>query len=404
MAGLSLCLLLAIGGAVTWRAARDDDTEPSRAGAPTAAPVAVRPGAAAQVLQRLATALADGDRAAAAALAADDRVAARLRAMVDAAAAARLRGVTLRYVEEQGGAGADGTWAAAVDAAWAYGGFDDVATTGEVLVRFAADDDDGAVTIADVGGGLRTPVWMAGPVDVARGPGVLVVADAGRDADLYLRRARAALPTVTAVLDRWRPRLVVEVPADDAGLERALDVEPGLYAQIAAVSGAGGDADEPVHVFLNPDVFDGLGRSGQGVVLAHEVTHVAADAAGSAAPTWLVEGFADYVALRDTSLPLTITAGQVAARVRADGLPRALPSGAAFDTRGPHLGAVYEAAWLVCETLAARGGADALETLYRRVSAGRDLGADLRRGFGWTEADLLAAWRERLAALPGAGR
>ena len=46
---------------------------------------------------------------------------------------------------------------------------------------------------------------------------------------------------------------------------------------------------------MNPDVFDGLGRRGQEVVLDHEAAHVAGDGPGSRAPTWLVEGFADSI-------------------------------------------------------------------------------------------------------------
>ena len=37
--------------------------------------------------------------------------------------------------------------------------------------------------------------------------------------------------------------------------------------------------------------------------MSHEATHVATDASTSAVPLWLLEGFADYVALRDVDLP-----------------------------------------------------------------------------------------------------
>ncbi len=272
------------------------------------------------------------------------------------------------------------------------------------MLRFRGGPD--GVTIAGFGGGAtasgRVPVWMSGPVQVERSRDLLLVVAAGRDPATYEQSARAAVPTVSSVLADWRPRLVVEVPSDGPALERALGTEPGYYAQIAAVTGSGGEirAGSPIHVFVNPDVFDGLGRQGQDVVLAHEAVHVATDAPLSRAPTWLVEGFADFVALRTTTLPLTTTAAQVEAQVRRDGLPDALPTSAEFDTRGPHLGAVYEASWLVCLTLAERGGAQALERFYDRVGDGADLAGALRSGFDWSEADLVAAWRDRLAALP----
>ncbi|WP_167736676.1 hypothetical protein [Nocardioides sp. 1609] len=422
-----------LGGGLVVRGLVDDGPDgdvPYRASAPTAAPAVVEPAGAAQALQTLARALQEGDRSAATALAPPDDAAAatRLGDLVDAARAIRLDDVTLRYVDEEDGVSADGAWSAAVDATWSYRGFDDVPTAAEVRVGFRAVDGRVAVTgIGGAGGaggtggtggtggggagtGLRTPVWMSGPVVVARDRDVLVVAAAERGTEPYLRRARAAAPAVADVVRDWRPRLVVEVPADTAALEQTLGVEAGYYQQIAAVTGTGGTAADgaadagAVHVYVNPDVFDGLGRVGQQVVLTHEATHVATAAPGSAAPTWLVEGFADYVALRDTTLPLTRTAGQVADLVRADGLPAALPDEAEFDTRGPHLGAAYEAAWLACVTLAERGGQDVLVDLYARVSDGEALEEVLRGGFDWSEADLVRAWRDRLAGLPGAVR
>ncbi|MCU1537828.1 MAG: hypothetical protein JWP82_2179, partial [Humibacillus sp.] len=398
-------LVLVLAAALTWAVVLPDhdSTEPYVAPLASSSPTSIDPAGAARALQGLVAALSHGDRAAATALAgADDPTTAeRLGDLVDVATAARLTDLELRYVDDDGGLAVDGTWAATVDAAWAYAGFDARPTRAETSVRFR--DTAAGTVIAGVGGGtLRTPVWMSGPVQVSRSRDLLVVAASGTDLAAYVRLARAAVPTVASVVTSWRPRLVVEVPRDGAALESALGTEPGYYAQIAAVTGAGGTTtpDAPIHIFVNPDVFAGLGRAGREVVLAHEATHVATDAPTSQGPTWLTEGFADYVALRETRLPLTKTAGQVARQVRDEGLPEALPTGAQFDTRGPHLGAVYEAAWLICVTLAVRGGTSALATFYDEVSSGASLGTALRRDFGWSEADLLRAWRQRLSSLP----
>ncbi|GAA5151430.1 hypothetical protein GCM10023340_30250 [Nocardioides marinquilinus] len=407
-------MLVALG-TVTWLVVvpdepTDPDDEPYAAAVPTDGTARVDAGAAALALQRLARAVEDGDRAAAEALAdpADADAATRLGEVVDTAVAARVVDVTMRYVDEEGAPADDGTWAAAVDVGWRYAGFDRASATTEVQVRFAPSGRAGTpALVAGLGGGsLRTPVWLSGPTDVVRTRDLLVVvADPGAATETYRRLAARAVPEVASVVTTWRPRLVVEVPADGAALERALDAEEGSYGQIAAVAGtADGSvaAGSPVHVFVNPDVFDTLGPVGRQVVLTHEATHVATDAPLSQAPTWLVEGFADYVALRDVDLSLRETAGQVAGQVRADGLPTALPGTAEFDTRGPHLGAVYEAAWLVCVTLAERRDGEALERLYTRVSDGADLEQALADGFGWSVADLVRAWRARLAGLPGA--
>ena len=53
--------------------------------------------------------------------------------------------------------------------------------------------------------------------------------------------------------------------------------------------------------------------------------------------------------------------------------------------------------------LADRSGEAALVRLYDRLSTGDDLDTALRSGFGWTERDLLTAWRTRLSDLPRAG-
>ncbi|WP_148614626.1 hypothetical protein [Nocardioides rubriscoriae] len=408
MAGPSL-LLVVLVGVITWAVVLPGDGEdaPYTAPIPTATLVAVDPTGAAESLQRLVAALADGDRASATALAAPDdgATAARLGDLVDVAAAARLSDVTMRYIDDDGGLSADGTWAATVDVGWAYAGFDREPTSTEVSMRFRSTP--AGVAIAGIGGGdtsVRTPVWMSGPMQVSRSADLLVVAAVGTDLAAYVRLAETAVPTVSEVVTSWRPRLVVEVPADGAALEAALGTDPGYYAQIAAVTGAGGPVGNgaPIHIFVNPDVFGGLGRAGREVVLAHEATHVATDAPSSQGPTWLTEGFADYVALRETRLPLTKTAAQVAAQVRADGPPSALPSAAEFDTRGPHLGAVYEAAWLVCVSLAERGGTADLAAFYADVSDGTPLDRALRRDFDWSRADLVRAWRTRLRQLPGA--
>jgi hypothetical protein len=152
-------------------------------------------------------------------------------------------------------------------------------------------------------------------------------------------------------------------------------------------------------VFVNPDVFGRLRRAGAQVVLSHEATHVAVDAARSVLPLWLVEGFADYVALRDVDLPITTTAGQIIAQVRHHGPPRALPGATEFDTTTSHLGAAYEGAWLACRVLADRGGEAALVRLYRQADRGQALGAALESDFGWSARQLTHAWQDRLAGL-----
>ena len=364
------------------------------------------------MLHELADAVADGDREAAAALAPADQAAAAdlLGAVVDNAQDLGLS-LGLRYVDETGGVTADGAWTGEVAATWTYAG--DTGTEparAEVSVRFVPDGDD-MVAIAGFGrpDSGRLPVWLAGPVVVARSPGVLVVVSGqgalGRsEADRYRRLASTAVEDVRRVLPTWRGRLVVEVPGSSAALDRAMDVEPGHTSGIAAVTApvdGSPEADSPVHVFVNPEVFDRLPPIGAQVVLSHEAVHVATEAARSAIAPWLVEGFADYVALRDVDLPVTTKAAQIIGQVRRDGVPDELPGQADFATGTTHLGATYESAWLACVLLVDRGGERALVRFYGSVSTGAPLATALRQGFGLSERELTRQWQHRLRELSG---
>lgn len=360
------------------------------------------PAAAADTLAALQAAVSAGDTSAAADLGTDTPARDLLTAVVGNAEALGLSDVTLRYVTETGRtSGADG-WDGQVALTWRVDGHDVASARTELPVSFA---DHGA-SIAAIGGtGARLPLWLSGPLAVERDGDVLVAAagDAAQ-ARRYLEAARRAVAQVRAVVP-GPGGLVVEVPADAEGLQRTLDTEPGQYAAIAAVTASvdgSQAAGSPVHVFLNRAVYDDLDPAAAQVVMTHEAVHALTHAVGARqAPLWLVEGFADYVALRDVDLPLTRTAGQVAAQVRKDGVPEALPLDGEFDPSTSHLGAVYEAAWLVCVTLAEHGGERALVDLYEQVRDGGDLATALREHVGWSEADLTAAWRDRLAALPG---
>ena len=408
MVGLVALAALAAGG-IAW-AARDD--APYVAPTPEQSAQRPRPAEASAALQTLETALADGDGDAAAALApeGDPEAAELLRAV---AANARSLGLVLdlRYVDEAGSVDASGRWAGAVAATWRFlGDASSDPSRAELDVQFVPAGAD-RVAIAGFGrsGAGRVPGWLAGPVVVRRAPRVLVVVAGGgslgrSEAERYAALASTSVKVVGRVLPDWRGRLVVEVPATSAALDRALDAEPGHSAGIAAVTApADGstDTDSPVHVFVNPEVFDRLQPTGAQVVLSHEAVHVATDAARSDVAPWLLEGFADYVALRDVDLPLDTTAGQIIRQVRREGAPQHLPGPDEFATGATHLGATYESAWFACVLLAESGGERALVGLYDEVADGGSLESALQQRFGFTEAGLTRRWQQRLADLAG---
>ncbi len=391
-------------GVLGWGAlVGDDEAADFEVTLPADSSVRADAGAAALVLQELQRALSSGDTALAEELAADSAAPrALLTGVVANAERARIADVTLRYVDEIGAVAADGSWSAAVAVQWRYDGFDVEPASTETEVRFVSGPD--GTRIAGIGGEtLRTPVWLSGPLGVSRSENALVLVGDEADLPRFERLTDRAVRVVSDVVTGWDGRLVVEVPRDARGLERALGVEPGFYQQIAAVTGSADGsigADAPIHVYVNPEVFDGLGPRGQEVVLDHEAAHVAGDGPLSRAPAWLVEGFADYVALRDSTLPLATTAAQIRDQVREEGPPEALPGPAEFDTRGTHLGAVYESAWIACRVLAERGGDAAFLDFYDRVSNGESLDQALQELFGWTVDDLIQSWSAALVSLP----
>lgn len=363
---------------------------------------AASPAVAGDTVAALQAAVRAGDATAAGELGSDGDATERLSALAVNATALDLTDITFRYVTETGHTEGEGAWDGVVAVTWRHEDFDESSARVELPFSFA----DGGERIAAIGGqGHPLPVWLSGPVTVRRTAATVVFGPVPAvKLARYARWARAAAADVRGVLSR-PARLVVEVPADAEALHAALGVAKGEYDAIAAVTAPvdGSSAPgSPVHVFVNPAVYGDLDPVAAQVVMTHEAVHAVTGAAlARRDPLWLVEGFADYIALRDVDLPLSRTAGQIIAQVQQDGLPEALPSATEFDTGSSHLGAVYEAAWLVCVTLADRGGRDALVDFYDAVLGGARLGSELRTRFGWTEADLTDAWRTRLARVAG---
>ena len=407
MAGLSLCVVLAIAAAAGVMLFDDGRREVDTG---TVDVARANPAGAASALHDLVTAVEDRDAPAAAALApeGDGEAAALLAAVARNARLLDLGDVSARYVAEAGTVAADGSWTGVVALTWRIAGMDDSAARSDVLVSFAASGADVAITGfgGEAAPGRRTPLWLQGPLEVVRvdEPRVLVLADRRQGgAAATAERVLRGIEVVRRTLPGWTGAVVVEVPAGAAALDEALGVEPGTYAGVAAVTapvdGSARD-DVPVHVFVNPEVSGGLRPVGAQVVMSHELTHLATGAATSTMEPWLLEGFADWVALRDVRLPDATTLGRAVALARREGVPDHLPGPAEFDTRSADLQAAYEQAWLACRVLADRIGPAELVRLYRRVDAGAPLDGALRRS-GLARGELVAAWQRSLRNLAG---
>lgn len=396
---------LVIAAVALTGCSRDESVAPPRAAGDS---TSVRDVAAQRVLSRLATALVSRSGAQAAALGVP---AARpaLKTMAANAAKLDLQDLSMRFVDDQGELSAsdrdqygDKAWPATVELAYRINGWDDQATRLETRFVFASDSD--GAQIAGIGGGDgRTPLWTSGPV-TSLSAGRALVITTGSQGPRYLALAKQALADVAKVLPAWQGKLVIEGPASQEQLDQALAAPPEQYANIAAVTTTVDGSlvpGSPVHVFLNPHVFDPLGPRGAQVVVSHESTHVATNATFADVPTWLLEGFADYVALAHAGIPVRTAAAQILARMKKTGPPDHLPTAAELDPTANGLGATYEEAWLATRFMAREYGEDKLVTFYQKVSDGEPIAEAFRRILGTTEGDFVTQWRADLRDLVG---
>jgi uncharacterized protein YukE len=332
-----------------------------------------------------------------------------LGSVFDNAAALHVDDLALRYVDE--GAPLDdheqaelGTsaWRGTVQLTYRYAGFDTAPARIETAATFVPRGS--GVGIASFGGdGERTPVWLAERLSVVRTPRTLL-AVAAPSAGRYPGLVSTAVRQVSRVLSDWKGKLAVEVPASQDQLDAELKAQPGEYDNIAAVTTTADGSlapDAPVRVFVNPDVFGRLKQRGAQVVMSHETTHVATGAPFATMPTWLLEGFADFVALDHAHVPVSLAAGQILPRIRKDGLPDGLPSAQDLDPTANGLGATYEEAWLACRFLAQEYGEDAMVRFYRTVNDGTPTQRAFRTVLHTTQQDFVARWRDDLASLAG---
>ncbi len=403
---LVLTLLVALLGLTACD--REVDINPPHASKDSSAQ---RADEAQQSLDQLVRAVEGGSREDAVTTATDDSRD-LLGWVYDNAAALHIGDFTLRYVDEgapldqreQIDLGPD-AWRGTVQLTFRYDGFDETPARIETSVAFVPAGD--SVRIASFGGGdARTPLWLVDRLSVVRTPRTLLAVAAGPPGR-YPRLMTRAVQQVSRVLPDWKGPLVVEVPESSEQLDAVLQPQPGEYDNIAAVTTTADGSlasGAPVRVFVNPVVFGRLKERGAQVVMSHETTHVATDATFASMPNWLLEGFADFVALDGAGVPVDLAAGQILARIRKEGLPDGLPTRSDLDPTANELGATYEEAWLACRFLAQEYGARAMVRFYRTVNGGSSTQQAFRSVLGTSQQDFVARWRDDLARLAGVAR
>ncbi|MFC0861079.1 peptidase MA family metallohydrolase [Sphaerimonospora cavernae] len=262
---------------------------------------------------------------------------------------------------------------------------------GLLVLPAAAAPDDRLLPRARAIAGEHPGVWAG--ASLARGEHVVVVGGRrgliGELADQADRGSR----TVARVWGRPVDAVVL-VPATTE--QAAVLAAPARVAGLAALAGPG-------RVIIEPSGFARLSAAGRRIVITHELTHVATDAAETGdMPAWLVEGFADYVGYSGSGLTAREIAAELAADLRAGAPPRALPDHADFAAGSPRRAQAYEEAWLACRYIAERFGENRLVALYRAAMGTGSNGpagieAALRATLGVSTVELTRSW---LAYLP----
>jgi hypothetical protein len=226
----------------------------------------------------------------------------------------------------------------------------------------------------------------------------------------YVQAVDDAVPAVTAAWGTgWSRRVALLLPDSQSEMASLVGEQFALGAIAAVAIADYADARTGVargqRVVINPANLSRLNALSRRIVLRHEITHIASRGVTSdAMPTWLIEGFADYVGYGGTGLPASLVARDLRAEIRDGTWSGALPPDRGFRGDAPDLAAAYEAGWTACRFIAARVGTAGLVRLYRLVGADRAAGetaavdAALRRMLHVTYAGFVAQWRRSVRA------
>jgi hypothetical protein len=227
-------------------------------------------------------------------------------------------------------------------------------------------------------------IWDSGPVRTARSARTLVVYHPGQEdlAQRLLRAADSAYGQVGAAWSgRWERKAVILVPRDQGEAQRLVGARD--LSRVAAVASSSVESGAAERVLGNRIVVNTANVSRYNelnlqILITHEMTHVATRTLGDGVPLLLVEGFADWAALKPLGYPFRVTRPALARQgSRFDG---ALPKDAEF--RGPQAAVAYDEGSAFCLWVAETAGPVKLRALYRQF-AGSDppTSAQLDRGF-----------------------
>lgn len=260
----------------------------------------------------------------------------------------------------------------------------------------------GAEIVSIGGHANRSALWLDGPTAISITPRVVVIDATPSSLNHYAALGDYAVQTVNKVLPSWTGTLVIEVPTSQAQLNDVLQTPSSQLSDIAAVTTSADGTltnGSPIHVFANPDVFDTMSDLGARVVMSHEATHVATQGPLTPMPTWMIEGFADFVALDHANIPVQSAAHQIIAEMAANGIPAHLPTPEDLAPTAGGLGATYEEAWLAWRYLGLTYGEAKAVAFYDAVKNGADVDKAFSAVLGTTQAQFVQGWQANLRQL-----
>ncbi|GAB1514275.1 hypothetical protein JCM33774_63170 [Actinophytocola sp. KF-1] len=307
----------------------------------------------------------------------------------------------------------DELWAPAVDLRYALRGADVIPTERTMGFLFARHGDDWYLRSDTALDGLGRRTWR-GPWDFA--PCVVTTTEHGivlshpGSQPMVDRLVRELDPSVRAVSELWPTpwsRRVALMLPDSPGEMRAL-VGPDFPVESVVAVAVADRVDNKTRtvagqrVVLSPTGVRSLSIASLRIVLRHEITHLAARAdTVDGSPTWLLEGFADWVGYRDSGVTLAEGAPDLAKQVRQDGPPAGLPEDRAFRSGGSDLDLAYQQSWSLARYVAETYGEDRLIAMYRELAAAGAVSATetdrmLRDVLGADRAELVRGWQSYL--------
>lgn len=308
---------------------------------------------------------------------------------------------------------ADELWAPQVDLRYALRGADRVPTDRPMGYLFARHGDAwylrADTALDDLGRRTWRGPWDFAPCVVTTTEHGIVLSHPGSEpmVDRLVRELDTSVEAVSALWPTaWSRRVALLLP-DSPGEMRALVGADFPVESVVAVAVADRVDNKTrtvagQRVVLSPSGVRALSIASLRIVLRHEITHVAARAdTVDKSPTWILEGFADYVGYRDSGVTLAEGAPDLAKRVRQKGPPTALPENRAFQSRGSAMSLAYQQSWSLARYIADRYGEQQLVAVYRRLAGTGPVSASetdrmLREVLGVDRAALVSGWQSYL--------